>query len=98
MCEARLAEPCDVRVAPVVLGVAALAFTGAGRRQTSVVAGLATDVLRYVLVTVETQLGLPLAIGPIVAIGTIPFDFRVRLRDGAGHDQLLDARGPDLAR
>jgi len=79
VCEARLAEPRDVRVAPMVLGVAALAFTGAGRRHTSVVAGLATDVFRYVLVTVQTERGLALAIGTIVAIGTVLFDFCVRL-------------------
>ena len=78
----------------MVLGVAAAAFTRAGRRHASVIAGLAADVFRYILVTVETERGLSLAIGTIVAVGAIAFDFGVRLGDGARHDELLEAGGP----
>jgi hypothetical protein len=91
MGEARLAEPRDIGVTPVVLGVAAAAFTGSGRRHAAVIASLAADVFRNIFVTVETKRGLSLTIGTIVAVGAIAFDFGVRLGDGAGHHELLDA-------
>ncbi len=82
--EAWLAEPGDVGVASMVLGMAATAFTGAGARHTAVVAALAADVFRNIFVTIQTERGLSLTTRSVVAVGAIAFDFGVRRETGPG--------------
>ena len=93
MRETGLIEPRDVGLASVVLRVTTAALARAGLWHSSVVAGLTANVFRHVFVTVETEGGLPRPIGSVVTIGALAFDFRVCLRDRAGHDQLLEGSG-----
>ncbi len=88
--EARLAELVDVGVAAEVLRMAATALTGRGLLHSSVVAGLRPDVSSGVLVTVQAQGGLTVAIRTVVTVAALTFELGVRLADGTGHDELLD--------
>jgi hypothetical protein len=55
-----------------------------------VVAGLGADIGRYVLVAVETEGRLPLAVGSIVAVTAGAFELGMRFAERARHDELLD--------
>jgi hypothetical protein len=90
MGEAGLVQLVDICVPAEVLGMATTALTGRRLLHSSVVAGLGTDIGRYVLVTVETEGRLPLAIGSIVAVTAGTLELGVRFAERARHDELLD--------
>ena len=91
--EAGLVESRDVRVTPVVLRVATATLPGARGQHAAVVTGFAANVLRNFLVAAQTERGLTLTIGSVMAGGTILLDPGVRLGDWARHDQCLEGSG-----
>lgn len=93
VCETRLVQSGDVGVTPVVFDVATPTLTGTCREHATVIAGLAANILRDVLVTVQAERGLPLTVGAIVAGSTILFDAGVGLGERSGHDQCLEGGG-----
>ncbi len=85
-----LAELVDVRVPALVFRVAAAALAGGGRGHAPVIAGLGADVGGDLLVAVEAQRGLPVAVRAVVAAAAITLQLRMRFAHRPGHDQLLD--------
>jgi hypothetical protein len=88
-----LAQPCDIGVSTEVLGMAAPALTGCHLPDVAVVATLAADVRRDLLVAAQAETALALATGEVVALGALGFEPGVCRGDRARHDELFDARG-----
>lgn len=85
-------ELVDVGVAAEVLGMAAPALSGLGILHPPVVAGGAANVRRDVLVAVEAEDRLALAMGAVMTGAALRFDLFVSLAERTRHDQLLDVR------
>ena len=94
--EPGLAHPCDAGVAPQVFGVTAKALTGGRLPHVAVKTALPSEIRRDLLVTGEAESILPFAVSKVMALGAFGLDRCVRLRDGSGHDELLDAGRPSI--
>ncbi len=86
-------ELVHVRRPPVMLRVTAPALTGRRVRHPAVITSGGTDVRGDFLMTRKTQGALTIAVGAVVTVVAVRFQARVGLRNGAGHDELLDRRG-----
>jgi hypothetical protein len=88
--ETRLVELVYVGVPTQMFRVAASALARGGLWHPAVVAGPGPDICRSVLVAVEAECCLAVAVGAVMAVAAFAFDPGVRLADGTGHDELLD--------
>ncbi len=89
--KSNLAEPGDVGVAAEVLGVTSTALTSGCLSHPAVITAFRTHILGDLFVTGEALSVLPFTIGEIVALRAFGLDSGVRLGDGTGHHELLDA-------
>lgn len=94
--EAVFVKVHDVCTATVMIGVTAGAVIVPRIRKQAVKAAFRRDVGSNVLVAVQAQRPLLIAIEGLVTRRTIFFDVRVTLDEFAGHDQRLDLRECDI--
>jgi hypothetical protein len=87
------AELDDVRITPQVLGMTRMALGGFDSRQTAVKAAVLGDIRGDLVVTGEAQLSLPPAIGTVVALRAVLFEFLVGAGQLPGHEQRLGIYG-----
>ena len=75
----------DVRLAALVFRVTSLALAGAGVAHPPVIVGMATQILRDILMTVHAQRGLRHLVGAVVAVAAVALLLDVRIAELAGH-------------
>ncbi len=87
MIELRLAELHDVGRAAEMLRVAGAALRGADALDVTVIAAMPGDIRRDVLVAIEAEVGLAIAVAAIVARRALLFVLRVRARELPRHEE-----------
>ena len=92
--ESNLAESRDIGTAAQVLGMASAALTPRGLTHATVITAFGADILSDLFVTTQALRALPLAVGEVVTVRAFGLDVGVRLGDGTGHHELLDAGRP----
>ncbi len=89
--EAGQTQLVDVGAAPEMLGMTAAALSLHRTRHAPVIAASGADVGGNLLVTIQTQCALCIAVAAVMTQAAIAFQLGVRLRHRSRHDQLLDA-------
>ncbi len=94
MRESGLAQLVYIGIPAQVLAMAATALTGGAPLHAAVIARLVADVGCNLLVAIQAQCGLAIAVGAVVASAAVVLQLRMRLGDRSRHDQFLDAGRP----
>jgi hypothetical protein len=91
--ERRFIEDHDLRIATLVIGVAAGAVFTPGIRGTAVKPGAAPNVCANIFVAIDTKLRLRVTVEHDVAGAALGLGIRMRVDDVTGHDKRLDGLG-----